>query len=67
MGDRRRNIMKIICIENKMHNGNFTLNEQYELKHNRITCDFIHILLKKKVEIINGEFEFAFCKFRVIE
>lgn len=59
--------MRVKCIENRMHNGNFTLNKIYEVKKNIITCDFIHILLKEPLKIKDGEFEFAFCKFQIME
>ena len=48
--------MKVKCIENNHNNGNFTLNKIYEVKKDRITCDFIHILLKKPIEIQEGMF-----------
>ena len=59
--------MKVRCIENKYNNGNFTLNKVYDIKKDRITCDFIHILLDKPIETQENQFIFAWCKFEITE
>ena len=59
--------MEVRCVENKYNNGNFTLNKVYDIKKDRITCDFIHILLDKPIEIQENQFIFAWCKFEITE
>lgn len=58
--------MKVLCIENRMYNGNFELGKEYVLTDSKITCEFVHILIKEKIKIVDNEFEFGFCKFKAI-
>lgn len=57
--------LKVKCINNSHGNGNFTVGKEYEVKGKRITCDFVHILLKNELEVKDNKFEFAFCEFEV--
>lgn len=55
--------MKVKCIENPCYNINFTLGEIYEVKDNRITCNFVFLNLNEDVND-NDIFEFAMCTFK---
>lgn len=53
------------CFENKLNNANFVLGKSYKIiSNNRIECEFLHLNLNKTK--IDKEFEFAFCKFRLV-
>jgi len=63
-------IGKVKCIENRRHNGNFTLNKEYEVVEKKnggfnITCDFIYLELDE--EPTTDIFEFATCKFEFLD
>jgi hypothetical protein len=59
--------MKAMCIENNHNNGNFTVNKVYEVKKERISCDFIHVFLDEPIIIQDNQFTFARCKFAIMK
>ncbi len=54
------------CIENKHGNANFVLGKTYKIiSKNRIECEFLYLNLKDIK--IDKEFEFALCKFKIVD
>ena len=70
---RPRKTMKAKCIENRMHNTNFTIDEEYEMSENGIRTDWGNMWChfenwnKPKGFNIGIVFEFGHCKFEIIE
>jgi hypothetical protein len=55
--------MKVICVENKHGNANFTVGEMYEVVGNSITCNFVKLNMPKNIYYKNNSFKYAFCEF----
>jgi hypothetical protein len=58
--------MLVECIENKHGNGNFTKGEKYKVWDGMISCDFIKLNLPKDF-VLSDTFNFAMCKFKIVE